>query len=303
MAKQPSFYVSAEPPAVTNEGDRSATVRPQDTLPPSGTSTTPAVSEIRENVPALSTGDSGHPSIAMSFERLASDPAVDVAKLERLMALWERNEARQAATAFHAAMSRAQAEMRAVGTDATNPETHSRYASYHALDRALRPIYTKHGFALSFNTGEPPGPDVVRVLCSVSHLAGHGQPYQVDMPADGKGPKGGAAMTKTHATGSAVTYGMRYLLKMIWNVAIGEDDDDGNRAGRREAVSNEPRAGSTAPAGFVDWWTDMEATASEGWPKLSAAWSKSKVEWRNHLMATNKAGWEALKAKAATVQA
>jgi len=50
------------------------------------------------------------------------------------------------------------------------------------------------------------------------------------MPADGKGAKGGDVMTKTHAAGSAMSYGMRYLLKMIFNVAIGENDDDGNGA-------------------------------------------------------------------------
>jgi hypothetical protein len=52
--------------------------------------------------------------------------------------------------------------------------------------------------------------------------------YQADMPADGKGAKGGDVMTKTHATGSGMSYGMRYLLKMIFNVAVGEDDTDGN---------------------------------------------------------------------------
>ena len=37
-------------------------------------------------------------------------------------------------------------------------------------------------------------------------------------------------MTKTHAFGSGTSYGMRYLLKMIFNIAIGEEDDDGNAA-------------------------------------------------------------------------
>ncbi len=40
--------------------------------------------------------------------------------------------------------------------------------------------------------------------------------------------KGGDVMTKTPATGSAVTYGRRYLLTMIFNIAVG--DDDGNIA-------------------------------------------------------------------------
>ena len=68
----------------------------------------------------------------------------------------------------------------------------------------------------------------MRVLCYVSHSAGHTRTYQCDMPADGKGAKGNDVMTKTHAAGSAASYGMRYLLKMIFNIAIGEDDTDGN---------------------------------------------------------------------------
>jgi hypothetical protein len=39
-------------------------------------------------------------------------------------------------------------------------------------------------------------------------------------------------MTRTHATGSAFSYGKRYLLIGMFNLAIG-DDDDGNAAGRR----------------------------------------------------------------------
>jgi ribosomal protein L37AE/L43A len=50
------------------------------------------------------------------------------------------------------------------------------------------------------------------------------------MPADGKGAKGNDVMTKTHAAGAAGSYGARYLLKGIFNVAIGENDDDGNGA-------------------------------------------------------------------------
>lgn len=61
------------------------------------------------------------------------------------------------------------------------------------------------------------------------------------MPADGKGAKGGDVMTRTHATGAAATYGMRYLLKMIFNVAIGEDDNDGN--GVSNFITEEQAAG------------------------------------------------------------
>jgi hypothetical protein len=125
-------------------------------------------------------------------------------------------------------MAAAQSETRSVAADASNPQTHSKYATLHAVDRALRPIYSKHGLALMFDTAKADEENHIRVLCTVA-LGKHERPYHIDMPCDGKGAKGNDVMTKTHAVGSAITYGRRYLLLMIFNVAIG--DDDGNAAG------------------------------------------------------------------------
>lgn len=163
---------------------------------------------------------------------MASDKEADVDKFERLVALYERQEARGAERAFNDAMNAVQEEIRPIAADANNPQTRSKYASYLALDKALRPIYTRHGFSLSFDTGEGQA-DAVRVLCYVSHNAGHSRTYKIDMPADGKGAKGGDVMTKTHATGAAMTYGQRYLLKMIFNIAVGEDSDGNGVDGGR----------------------------------------------------------------------
>lgn len=161
------------------------------------------------------------------IERAARDPSVDIAKLNQLLELRTKIEDREARRSFDAAMTAAQADMRAVATDSHNPQTKSKYASYFALDKAIRPVYTKHGFSPTFNTGEATE-GWVRILCSVSHRDGHVREYHLDMPADGKGAKGGDVMTKTHATGSAISYGRRYLLTMIFNIAVG--DDDGNAA-------------------------------------------------------------------------
>lgn len=162
------------------------------------------------------------------ISRAASDPTVDIEKLERLMAMKERMDAKEAETSFNDSMSDAQARMRPISADLTNPQTRSKYASYAKLDGKLRPIYTDAGFSLSFDTDDSPKEDHVRVLCYVSHKAGHTRTYKADMPVDGKGAKGNDVMTKTHAFGSGTSYGMRYLLKMIFNVAVGEDDNDGN---------------------------------------------------------------------------
>jgi hypothetical protein len=164
------------------------------------------------------------------ISRAASDPTVDIEKMERLMAMHERIVLKQAEAAFNQAMRECQGEMRPISADAENPQTRSKYATYAKLDRVLRPIYTKHGFSLSFDEGDAPAdkPDHVRVLCYVAHDSGFTRTYKRDMPADGKGAKGGDVMTKTHASGAAHSYGARYILKGAFNIAVGEEDKDGN---------------------------------------------------------------------------
>lgn len=154
--------------------------------------------------------------------------AGNVEMINTLAALHREQMAMDAKQAYNDAMNLCQKEMGRISTDADNPQTRSKYASYAQLDRALRPIYTRHGFGLSFNTADSQKPEHIKVLCDVSHSGGHTEHKEIDMPCDGKGAKGGDVMTKTHATGAGTTYGMRYLLKMIFNVAIGEDDNDGN---------------------------------------------------------------------------
>lgn len=177
-------------------------------------------------------------TILSVIQRAAADPQCDIEKMERLMAMHERMQAKTAETDFNAALSRVQGEMGRIAADATNNQTRSQYATYGKLDSALRPKYTKEGFSLSFGT-EPAPEGMVGMVCFVSHIGGHTREYRAHVPSDGKGAKGGDVMTKTHAFGSGTSYGMRYLLKMIFNVAIGEEDDDGNAASGddfREAI-------------------------------------------------------------------
>ena len=82
------------------------------------------------------------------IERAARDPSIDIDKLDRLLLMRERENARVAEQTFNAAMAAAQAEMEPIRFDSSNDQTRSRYASYAALDRTVRPIYTRHGFAL-----------------------------------------------------------------------------------------------------------------------------------------------------------
>ncbi len=213
---------------------------------------------IREEdyaAPAIQAAPQSETAAVLSMiERAARDPSVDIVKIERLMEMRERIEAKAAEREFNTAMKAAQAQMGPIGADALNPQTRSKYATYAKLDSVLRPIYTRHGFALSFDEADSPKPDHIRVLCYVSHEGGFTRTYHKDMPADGKGAKGGDVMTKTHATGAAASYGARYLLKGIFNIAVGEEDKDGN----------EPANVATITQDQIDILRDLiEATGSD----------------------------------------
>jgi hypothetical protein len=225
------------------------------------------------------------------IQRLVLDGKASPDVVQQLINMSLQLKAAAARDAFNVAMADAQKEMRPVAADASNPQTRSRYASYGALDRAVRPIYTAHGFGLSFDTGDAPLAEYVRVLCYVTHAAGFERTYHVDLPADGKGAKGGDVMTKTHAYGSGLSYGMRYLLKMVFNIAVGEDDDDGNAAGR-------PGPATDTPEGFEAWLAALTEIAEHGTDELSHAWAKSSKPHKAHMTL---GAWERLKTRAAQV--
>lgn len=167
---------------------------------------------------------------------LENNAAIDV--IERLAALQEKAMARDAEILFNETLSKVQAEISQVAPDLVNSQTSSRYASYDAIDRKIRPIYTSHGMSLSFSHGDSIKPEHVRVLCFAS-LGAYTRTYQIDMPCDGKGPKGNDVMSKTHATAAADSYAKRYLVKDIFNIAIGEADTDGNASDSRPKVAAE----------------------------------------------------------------
>jgi hypothetical protein len=166
-------------------------------------------------------------SDAMSTLDRALQNKTDPAMVERLYDLIDNIQMREAEKRFSADFAAAQAEMEPINADASNPQTRSRYATYAALDRAIRPIYSRHGFAPTFTTEPMIEPDMLLIVGFLGHKDGFQRRYQIPMPRETKGSRGGDVMTKTHATGSAFTYGKRYLLTAMFNLSV-DDDNDGN---------------------------------------------------------------------------
>lgn len=163
----------------------------------------------------------------------ASDPRVTIAKMKELNEFRRQVMMEEAEDQFKMALAAARAEMAPIEADAANDSTKSKYATHAAVNKAIQPIYSKHGLMISFNTADCPIPDHKRVLALVERGM-FTRTYQYDVAVVTKGPKGNDVMTLTHAGGSALEYGKRYLLLMIFNLTIEGKrnvDDDGNAAG------------------------------------------------------------------------
>ena len=163
------------------------------------------------------------------------NPEVDIDKMERLMQMHKDIRDNDERKAFFADLAAAQAKMPAVTRDAHNNQTNSKYAKLESINKAIKPVITEHGFALSFGTDDCPIEGHFRVTCDMSHRDGFVKSYHADVPSDGVGIKGNANKTATHSFGSTMTYGRRYLTCMIFNIAIQDEDDDGQKAGKGDA--------------------------------------------------------------------
>lgn len=156
---------------------------------------------------------------------LENNAAIDV--IERLAALRREEREYRTQVAFDEALSRCQSKLSRISADSNNPQTNSRYASYAKIDSIVRPIYTAEGFSLAFTERDCPTPGKTRFVGLLSR-AGCTREYVKDMTPSTQGPRGNDVMTAIHADASADSYAKRYIVKDIFNIAIGEDDNDGN---------------------------------------------------------------------------
>lgn len=176
--------------------------------------------------------------VLLMIERAASDPNVDVDKMDRLMQIYQNVQTKQAESAFALAFRNVQAEMPKVGRNKENTQTRSFYADLEKVTTAVTPVYTRHGFSLSFGTENSPIERHVRIVCTLLHSGGHSAHYFYDAPIDDAGIAGAKNKTLTHGRASAISYAQRYLIKMIFNLIIANEDDDGNKAGGQKKIQS-----------------------------------------------------------------
>ena len=174
--------------------------------------------------------DSQANSFLSMVAALAANPEVDVAKIQQIVDIQEHILDRNAEQSFNAAMVKAQHAMPVVMKDKLNTQTQSKYSSYEAILKAAKPAYTAHGLSVMFYEGDTTKEGEIRIMADIMHEDGCVKTRFIDVPLDATGIAGKVNKTGTHAKGSSVSYGRSYLIRMIFNISTGEDDD-GNGAG------------------------------------------------------------------------
>jgi hypothetical protein len=145
---------------------------------------------------------------------------------EKLLALFERMDAKKAEKAFNEALTAVQTECRAVGIEAVrevkNKDGSSRYfyASKGDILKVAGPILDRHGFSVSFDV-EYDGPRCF-AICEFRHKAGHKEKKRYGV-RPGSGPPGS---NEPQADGSGITYAQRGALTGWLNLTIGKDADE-----------------------------------------------------------------------------
>lgn len=223
------------------------------------------------NTTQLATVDPAAPGMTLgdmwqSLTELAKDPTVDPQKLEALVKLQERMIDRTAAQEFHKAMHRARANMPRIRKDGaiTNKQgaVQSRFATYEAIDKIVRPLIEAEGLTYGFDYNEGQQGRLL-VTCIVSHTGGHSERYgPMPLAIDTSGAK-----NPTQGAGSSGSYGQRYTLCAAFNIVTeGSDDDGGGRSS----------APASVPGLDLDGLLDAAQIAATKGSENYATWFKSR---------------------------
>lgn len=162
------------------------------------------------------------------IERVMQMPDVNTGALQQILDMNERVFDKNAEIEFNRAMSLAQSDMQPIHKDAENDHTKSTYAKIETICEKITPIYTEHGFALSFSEEDCPKENHIRVVCEITHCDGFAKVKHMDVPIDVTGTSGNRTKTDTHGFGSTISYGRRYITINIFNLTIKDEDNDGN---------------------------------------------------------------------------
>lgn len=152
-------------------------------------------------------------------QQALSNPNMDMSVLKEMLAMQKEVMAQQAIIDFNNDFSAMSKEIPVIAH--TKKSYSTTYTPLEDIVNIVRPILSKYGFSISFNnTQETAG--FIKVTCQLRHKAGHMIENMLILPTEAA-TKGMNAM---QAIGAAISYGKRYTLCGILNIATTADDDN-----------------------------------------------------------------------------
>jgi hypothetical protein len=166
---------------------------------------------------------------------LAITSNADIDKLERLMDLQERWEAKEAKKAFNAAMSSFQSTC---PTIIARKQGHNyKYAPMCDVVSQVGKLIADNGLSYRFEQTSNGGN--IFITCIVSHLDGHSERLTIDAQDDKTGSK-----NSVQAKGSTITYLKRYSFLGSFGIATADEDIDARTPPKPVDKKGNWRAGS-----------------------------------------------------------
>lgn len=221
----------------------------------------------------------------------AAETGADLDRLEKLMALHERWEDRQALNAFNQAMADFRSEsMTILKTKYVDIAGGAKF--WHAelgniCDEVI-PKLSKYGL---YHTWMPRQREdkQIEISCVIRHALGQkSEPTTLFAPPDKQGNK-----TEIHAVAATATFLQRYTFLMA--VGLAPKGMDTNGQVPADAVTVEK------PGDFDLWAEDAKAAAGKGSDTLMTFWKGTPEDLRNYVIVGKKSLWDDLKAKAGKV--
>lgn len=184
------------------------------------------------------------PMQSQSVEQLISQAIsqnVPVETMERLLAMRRELKAEWAKEQYVISMANLQATLPIVkktklvktkdGSDAY------RYAPLDSIILQTKALIQKHGFSYSTEV-DTTKPGIVKATCVITHIAGHKERYEMEVPLGGKT----AIMSDTQVTASASTFAKRYAFCNGFGIMTSDEDADGrDTTPKGETISEEQR--------------------------------------------------------------
>jgi hypothetical protein len=211
------------------------------------------------------------PSTGLTLKALVQDLRCEANSgpdaLSTLLESYRELKAREAEAEFNAALARMQLKLPTIDENGAilgpDGEPVATYATWEDTVEAIRPILARFGFSLSFRPGQSVrgNPTVTGVL---RHRGGHKEEGELELPPDLTGGK-----NAVQAVGSALSYGQRYVARMLLSLTSRGGDDDAGSSNRSHTAEDAIAEIDAAPD--VTALSDWKRRSRPGLATLSAS--------------------------------